>query len=69
MAEEMKPTGQPHCRFLTCKEMFYKDIPAGELPHSETGFWCSLTQRIQGPDDKIVGAEECTDERTCFESA
>lgn len=67
MAEQQTDTGQTRCRFLSCKEMLYRDLPADEAPHSESGFWCSLTQRVQGPDDKLVGAEECTSARRCFE--
>lgn len=67
MAEELNR--QDPCRFLTCKEMFYKETVAGQLPHSGSGvFWCTVTQRLQGPDGQIAGKEECGSHRTCFES-
>ncbi len=69
MAEELKTIPQAPCRFLTCKEMFYKDSAAGQLPHSGSGiFWCALTQRLQGPDGNIASGEECGSHRTCYDS-
>ncbi len=68
MAEQTNLTGQARCRFLTCKEMFYKDIVGDGVPHSGSGnFWCSMTQTIQGPDGKLVEPHECNRERTCYQ--
>ena len=70
MAEQTNSTARVPCRFLTCKEMFYKESVAGELPHSGSGhFWCALTQRLQGPDDKIAGREECGSHRSCYQES
>jgi hypothetical protein len=70
MAEQENNNEQSCCRYLTCKEMFYRDLAPGQVPRNGSGnFWCSLTQTLQGPDNKIAGPEECGPDRNCFESA
>jgi hypothetical protein len=70
MAEQLKVTGQNRCRFLACKEMFFKETAGGALPESESGYyWCLLTQTLQGPDGKLVGREECGERRNCHQKA
>ncbi len=70
MAEELNILGQSRCRYLTSKEMFYKDVSGTGVPRSASGhFWCALTQTIQGPDGQLVDSHECTQSgRACYES-
>ena len=69
MAEQLNVL-QHRCRYLTSKEMFYKEVTDTAVPRSGSGhFWCALTQHHQGPDGKLVDTQTCAKHgRTCYES-
>ena len=57
------------CRSMRSKKLFYQqDEDASDARHAGP-FWCSRTQRIQGPDGKLVGVDECRPGRGCCETA
>lgn len=68
MAETLNILGHERCRFLTHKEMFYRETDIGPAgPRSSSGhFWCSLTQTIQGPDGALVEHQKCKPGRSCY---
>ncbi len=70
MAEQLNILGQGRCRYLTSKEMFYKDVSGSGVPRSASGhFWCALTQAIQGPDGQLVDDRQCSKAgRSCYQS-
>ncbi|MCL4190294.1 MAG: hypothetical protein KJZ87_01010 [Thermoguttaceae bacterium] len=56
------------CKYLRSKEMFYDDgLPLEERSGSGI-FWCSHTHNCLGPDGVIVGDEDCTAGRRCYEA-
>ena len=64
------PTGGERCRSLRCKGM-YLNFGLGETEQvaGDGNFWCNKTQRIFGPDDKLVGDKLCRDgHRGCYET-
>jgi hypothetical protein len=57
------------CRLLRTKTMFYQTDDAGAAaPELRGPYWCSRTQGIYGPDDKLVEPEECKPGRGCCEA-
>lgn len=53
------------CKSLRSKKLFYQtEEDASEVTHAGP-FWCSRTQKLLGPDGKIVGHEECRPGRGC----
>ncbi len=58
------------CRSLRTKTMFYQTAETEALTPDKAGpCWCARTQTIHGPDDKLVGPEECRPGRSCCETA
>jgi hypothetical protein len=59
------------CRHLRHKGMFvYTDGCGGETHdgYDNTVYWCLKTMKGYGPDDDLVGSEECcTPSRSCYE--
>jgi len=59
------------CRHLRNKGMYvYTDGVSGESheDYDNTIFWCLKTMKEFGPDDDLVGRDECQDpERSCYE--
>lgn len=58
------------CEHLCTKTMFYgenrrqgDDLP--DSPFKTAAFWCVFTQRPWGPDEELVGPDECTPGRAC----
>ncbi|MGQ0636552.1 MAG: hypothetical protein ACT4QC_18210 [Planctomycetaceae bacterium] len=48
------------CRSLLSKGLYLNaGLPEGEHVTGDGHFWCAHTQRIFGPDDGLVGNEEC----------
>ena len=66
----LESTGVP-CRHLRHKGMFvYTDGSDGEThdDYDNTVYWCLKTMKGFGPDDDLVGAEECcSTARSCYE--
>lgn len=57
------------CRSLRTKTMFYESDDAGSATSELHGpFWCSRTQGIFGPDDKVADSETCKPGRGCCET-
>lgn len=58
------------CRHLRNKGMYVYQDGSGE-PHDDydnTVYWCVKTMKGYGPDDEMVGRDDCTiPERTCYE--
>ena len=69
------------CQCLRDKKMYYEsdELPPGSIDVMSPAereaqmpagpFWCALTQGIQGPDGKLVDAENCRPGRGCCETA
>jgi hypothetical protein len=68
----MKPATP--CRNLRTKKMFIPALaaetfgPENEEPGNSCHCWCNCTLTETGPDDRPVGIQVCTPERTCYES-
>ncbi len=61
----------PACRYLRSNGMYIfgdqHDDPANDA-YSSSSCWCSETMKSFGPDDRMVGHQECRDAvRTCYE--
>lgn len=58
------------CRHLRNKGMYVYHGGSGE-PHDDydnTVYWCIKTMKGYGPDDEMVGRDDCNNpERTCYE--
>lgn len=56
------------CRSLQCKGMYLNwGLGQNEQVAGDGNFWCGRTQRIFGPDDKLVGDTECRNAaRGCY---
>jgi hypothetical protein len=68
MAGELNIVGNNRCRFLTSKEMFYRDVDYSAPFRSSSGNgWCAQTQCSTGPDGKLVEAANCDSSRSCFQ--
>lgn len=68
---EPRPTDVP-CRFLRSKGMYvYTEGRVGE-PHDDYDsavYWCLKTAKGYGPDDDLVGGEDCRNAaRPCYEA-
>jgi hypothetical protein len=67
----MKP-GIP-CKNLRTKKLFIPALAAESFnpDRDETGSsghcWCNCTLTETGPDDRLVSAQACTPERSCYE--
>ncbi len=67
--ETQKPT--PRCRHLRSNALYLFDA----LPEDDEGYeygssacWCQHTMKSIGPDDDLVGLQECrVADRTCYE--
>jgi hypothetical protein len=56
-----------HCNCLRSKEMFYDTgVPLSERSGSGI-YWCTRTHNCLGPDNDVVGPEDCITSRPCFE--
>ena len=59
------------CRHLRNKGMFVYNDGDGGTGHDDydnTIFWCVKTMKGFGPDDEMVGRDDCrTPERSCYE--
>jgi hypothetical protein len=69
------PSGHKLCRYLRCKEMYYSTQEQREKAASDPQgvfegklFWCTQTQKADGPDAKACGAEECRPGRACYDA-
>ena len=62
--------GRTPCRHLRNKGMYVYHGGSGE-PHDDydnTVYWCVKTMKGYGPDDEMVGRDDCNNpERTCYE--
>lgn len=59
------------CCHLRSKGMYvYSDVdPAAHDGYDNSIFWCLKTMKSFGPDDEMVGREECSDaSRSCHEA-
>lgn len=65
MAIQFEDHDHQVCNCLRWKTLFYQTNPTLPLDEDDD-YWCALTQRILGPDDRIVGAIACKPGRTCF---
>lgn len=56
------------CKSLQCKGMYLNwGLGQNEQVAGDGNFWCGRTQRIFGPDDRLVGDSECRDAgRGCY---
>lgn len=60
------------CRHLRTKTWYVPDSHAERdvsRSSATTQYWCLKTMRSDGPDGAPALAEDCTDERSCFEPA
>src|SRR5512143_2304190 len=60
------------CRHLRTRTWYVPDASAereGPRPPGTTQYWCLRTMRADGPDGALALAQDCTDERSCFEAA
>jgi hypothetical protein len=65
---ELEVVNGPICRHLRTKAMYVRgDVSAFEINESNSSCWCSHTQNVLGPDDKLVEGPACVDGRGCFE--
>jgi hypothetical protein len=59
------------CRHLRSKGMYvYTDGQANQTheDYDNTAYWCLKSMTNFGPDDELVGGQECKDpSRTCYE--
>jgi len=58
------------CRHLRNKGMYVNTDGQGEAPdgYDNTIFWCVQTMKGFGPDDEMVGREDCRDvSRSCYQ--
>lgn len=64
------PLGTP-CRHLRNKGMYIYTDGNNPNPHEDydnTNYWCLHTMKSFGPDDGMVGGEDCRDTcRTCYQ--
>jgi hypothetical protein len=67
----MNPVTQ--CKNLRTKKMYIPALagetfpPAGAEHGNSCHCWCNCTLTETGPDDRPVGFQVCTPERSCFE--
>ncbi|MCC6443726.1 MAG: hypothetical protein IT210_09765 [Armatimonadetes bacterium] len=54
------------CIHLRRKTMYIASAPGTSDKRNEP-HWCLKTMRIYGPDDKLVGCEECAEGRECYD--
>ena len=66
----VNPESAP-CRHLRSKGMYVYTDGSSRDPHYDydnTIYWCLKTMKGFGPDDDLVGAEDCRNpERSCYE--
>jgi hypothetical protein len=57
------------CKKLRCKGMYTNwGLPESKRVSGDGNFWCGQTQTIIGPDQQLVGDEECRNSgRLCYE--
>jgi len=67
--DAQKPSTEPACIYLRSKSMYV----TGQLKNPEhpdesnhQHCWCNITQHVMGPDQLLVGRQECTPGRGCF---
>jgi hypothetical protein len=62
------PAVVERCKSLQCKGMYLNwGLGQNEQVAGDGNFWCGRTQRIFGPDDRLVGDGECRDAgRACY---
>lgn len=62
------PQAGERCKSLQCKGMYLNwGLGQNEQVAGDGNFWCGRTQRIFGPDDRLVGDSECRDAgRGCY---
>lgn len=62
------PATNERCKSLQCKGMYLNwGLGENEQVAGDGNFWCGRTQRIFGPDDRLVGDGECRDAgRGCY---
>ncbi len=62
------PVVGERCKSLQCKGMYLNwGLGQNEQVAGDGNFWCGRTQRIFGPDDRLVGDSECRDAgRGCY---
>jgi len=64
---------QTFCKHLRTKKMFIGSTPEEAFAdkegqhHSDSHFWCNLTQTVVGVDDCPVHKDTCDSSRSCFE--
>jgi hypothetical protein len=59
------------CRYLRSNGMYIFDAQPGgsdDPDYEPSGCWCLQTMKLFGPDDDLVGPQECRDsDRACYE--
>ena len=74
MAEESRalPVQSPFCGSLRSKKFFMLNgiaTSADDYIDAANHVWCSHTQEVIGPDNKVVFPDRCTPGRSCYTSA
>ncbi|MBM3263105.1 MAG: hypothetical protein FJY97_06715 [candidate division Zixibacteria bacterium] len=61
---------QPVCQYLRTKAYYTAGKNASTLTEAAPGrqFWCIRSMRPLGPDDRLVGPNDCTSQRPCFDT-
>ena len=60
---------QPVCRHLRTKKCHIptqEEIDFLAEDYSSTPYWCLRTLNVMGPDDIVVGPEDCQGHRECY---
>lgn len=60
-------TVQAPCRFLRCKEMYFREPDAAETEAGGGAYWCQQTQESFGPDGQPACKEDCAAGRACYQ--
>jgi hypothetical protein len=61
---------QPVCQYLRTKSCYTADRTDRTLTEASPGaqYWCLRSMAPIGPDDRLVGPNECTGQRACFDT-
>jgi len=70
MYHRLQNLGHEVCNCVRWKSQFYESERDPTVPLSnDDSYWCALTQRVLGPDGKLVEPQSCKPGRACFKEA
>jgi len=67
MYHRLQNLGHDVCNCVRWKSQFYESQRDPTVsPSNDDSYWCALTQRVLGPDGRVVDLENCQPGRACF---